>query len=138
MTNTDFPSLPRLALALAIAGAVLAVICAAIAWRVYALNFDDDYGVASRARFAAAAAGAGMAAFSATAAPLALLALHATGRRSRLAFALAGAAAGPVFVLVAATLTGAPITPAAVIVFAVIGALHLLITRTAAGFGARR
>jgi hypothetical protein len=138
MIASDSPSLPRLALALAIAGAILAAICAGIAWGVYALNFDDDYGVASRARFAAMAVGAGMAAFSASAAPLALLALHASKRRSPFAFALAGAAAGPVFLLVAAALTGAPTAPAALIAFAAIGALHLLIARKAAGFSARR
>ncbi|MFT4794519.1 MAG: hypothetical protein ACJAVR_001621 [Paracoccaceae bacterium] len=131
--RTHAPGIARVALALAIAGATLAAICALLAWGVYALNFDDGYGVSSRARFAALAMGGGLAVFSFTAAPLALMALRALGRRSRRAFALAGAAAGPVFVLAVTAMTGAPAAPAALIAFAVIGALHLIITHKAAG-----
>lgn len=127
------PGLWRIALALVIAGMPLAAICAALAWGVYALNFDDDYGVSSRAGFAAKAMGGGLAVFSGTAAPLALRFLRAMGRTSRLAFALAGAIAGPVFLLAVNAVTGAPAAPAAFVVFALIGALHLLITRWAAG-----
>jgi hypothetical protein len=133
------PGIGRMLLALAVAGTALAAICALLAWGVYALNFtDDDYGVASRASFAAYALGGGLAVFSFTAGPLALIALRVANKRSAAAFALAGAVAGPAFVLAVSAVTDAPAPPAAMIVFAILGALHLLITRKAAGIRARR
>jgi hypothetical protein len=132
--------LARLAAGLVVACALLTAAASAISWGVYALNFDDAYGVAARTGFAAQMIGIGLGVFSVTpheiaeaAAPLGIAGALALGRRSVGAFALAGAVAGAAFGGLGLVMSGGGMAPAALVALAAIGALHLMITRAVAG-----
>ncbi|SET66750.1 hypothetical protein [Oceanicella actignis] len=124
----------RLLAALALSPALAAIPAGLVGFVVAGLNLSDGGAVREQTAIVALSALGALLAFMGSFGLAAILALWATRRRSAGAFALAGAAAGALFLLATNLLvTGLTTTPAQMAAFALLGALTLLIARRIAG-----